>query len=316
MKALILAGGFATRLWPITEKRAKPLMYINGKPIISHIVDRIPPNFEIIISTNQSFQEEFFAWRNTYPNRKIKIFIEDSGSDKFKKGALGATALVIQQEKITEDLLLLAGDNYFGFSIPEFMHFFKDQPLLAVYDIKDKSEARKYGVVITNQNQVQAFEEKPLKPSSTLVSTGCYIFPQKNLKDIIYYAQEKNDDLGGVFEYMLKQGETIHYFPFNEEWYDIGSFNSYISAHQNIQGNEIIIEKTTKTDQKSQLIGAVYIGKYSSIQNSIIENSIIMNNCQIKNTVIRNCIIDQNTNIKNIDLNHKMIREGLEIKNN
>ncbi len=148
MKVLILAGGFATRLWPITEKRAKSLMYLHGKPIISHIVDRIPPNFEIIVCTNKAFEHDFYAWRSTYASRKIKIFIEDSASEEFKKGALGATALVIKNEKIEEDLMLIAGDNYFGFSIMNFMKRNQGNPFIAVYDVNDTKEARKYGVVM------------------------------------------------------------------------------------------------------------------------------------------------------------------------
>lgn len=287
-------------------------MYLAGKPIISHLIEKIPEDMEVIVSTNKVFQEDFFAWRNTFPHRKIKIFIEDSGSEDFKKGALGATALVIQEEKLEEDLMLLAGDNIFGFSMEDFLGSYKENPLLAVYDVKSHDEAKKFGIVITDDEYVIDFQEKPQEPKSTLASTGCYIFPKKNLSDIIHYAKEKNDDLGGIFEYMLTQGEKIHYYSFDDEWYDIGSFSAYLSAHKDKQADEKIVHEAS-IDKSSDLSGAVYLGKNTIVENSHIQDSIIMENCVIRNCVIRNCVIDKNTHIEGIDLNHKIIREGTEI---
>ena len=265
MRSIILAGGFATRLWPLTESKAKPLLHLKDKPLISHIVEALPREMEVIVSTNAVFAEEFEKWKQNYSDRPIKIFVEDSGSDEFKKGALGATAFVIQEEKIEEDLMLIAGDNYFGFKMNEFIGKFEGNPMLAAFDIEDFEKAKKFGVVVKQDGKVIGFQEKPENPASTLVSTGCYIFPQKNLPDIVHYAKEHNDDLGGVFEYLLQKGEPIDVFGFKENWVDIGSFEAYLKANRDLIGDQVIKQEGV-IDENNEFLGSIFIGKNSKFQ--------------------------------------------------
>ena len=143
-----------------------------------------------------------------------------------------------------------------------------------------------------------------------------YVFPQKNLQDIIDYAQHKNDDLGGVFEYLLNEKkQQIDYFSFDKGWYDIGSFVSYMNAHKYLQKNTKIQGNGCLVDSKSQLEGAVFLGEKTQIINSYIQDSIILNDCLIKNCVIRNSVIDHSSNLNNIDLTQKMIRAKSKIQN-
>lgn len=314
MKAIILAGGFATRLWPLTENKAKPLLHLKDKPLISHIVEKIPKDIEIIVSTNAVFEEEFNNWAKDYPDRPLKIFVEDSESDEFKKGALGATAFVIGEKKIDEDLMLIAGDNYIEFDMNAFINHFDENPLLAAYDIKDLTQAGKFGVVVQREGHVHEFQEKPENPKSTLVSTGCYIFPKRNLKDIADYAKEKNDDLGGIFEYLLKQGEPIKVFRFEERWIDIGSFDAYLKANRELIGNQVIENPGVQKEGNNKLLGGIFLGDNVYIKDSILDNVVVLKNCHIDNCVIRNCVIDENCTLKNLDLSHKMIRQGSEIE--
>ena len=314
MKAIILAGGFATRLWPLTEKKAKPLLFLKDKTIISHIVENIPDEIEIIISTNAVFKKDFLDWAKLHSNKKIEIFVEDSITDDFKKGALGATALVIQEKNIDDDLMLIAGDNYFGFKMQDFISAYKGNSIIATYDIEDLNEAKKFGVIISKDNKIIEFQEKPENPKSTLVGTGCYIFPKKHLKDIVHYAKENNDDLGGIFEYLLKKHEEINTFIFKENWFDIGSFSGYLNANKILLNNQIIKEDDDmEKAENNDFINGVYIAKSCKIKNSTIENSIILKNCEIDNCVIRNSIVDEGSKLKGIDLNYQMIRAGSEI---
>jgi len=313
MKCIILAGGFATRLWPLTENKAKPLLHLKDRPIISHIVDGLPEDMEIIISTNAVFENEFKKWAEDYAGRPIKIFVEDSFDDEFKKGALGATAMVIGHEKLDEDLLLIAGDNYFGFKMKDFINSYQDNPILAAYDIRDLNLAKRFGVVVARDGQVVEFQEKPQEPKSTLVSTGCYIFPKENLDDIVEYAKEKNDDLGGIFEYLLKKGAPVNVFSFQEKWFDVGSFEGYLEANRELLDNQVI-ENGQVEKQDSTFKGGVYLGDHTIIRKSSLENTVILKNSKIVNCVLRNCIVDEGAELKNIDLSHKMIRQGSRIE--
>ena len=154
MKAFILAGGFATRLWPLTEKRAKPLLPLAGKPIISHIVEKIPEDIPITVSTNAVFMEGFEQWKKDLNRDNLEILIEDTRSDDQKLGALGAVSQWIQSESIDEDVLLLTGDNYFGFEISDFIEAYSNgTPILAAFDIGDEIKARSFGTVILEKSK-------------------------------------------------------------------------------------------------------------------------------------------------------------------
>ena len=318
MKCIILAGGFATRLWPLTENKAKPLLHLKDKPLISHTVEGLPKDMEIIISTNAVFEDEFKKWAKQYSDRPIKIFVEDSVEDEFKKGALGATALVIENNpelgSENEDLLLIAGDNYFGFKMTDFLEAYQGNPLLAAYDIGNLDSAKKFGVVVARDGQVVEFQEKPQNPRSTLVSTGCYLIPQKNLIDIIEFAKQKKDNLGGIFEYLLQKGEVINVFTFRGKWFDIGSFEGCIKANQELLDNKTIENGQVVKIGANQFKGGVYLADNTYIQNSTIENSVVLKGSKIINCVIRNCIVDEKSKLRNIDLSHKMIRQGSRIE--
>ena len=151
MHSFILAGGFATRLWPLTEKRAKPLLPLAGKPILTHIVEKIPQNIPITVSTNAVFQDGFEKWKEGI-GREVEILIEDTNHDDHKLGALGAVAKWVTDAKIEEDVLLLTGDNYIGFELTDFIEAYnKDTPLLAAHDIKDKEQAKSFGTVVLDE---------------------------------------------------------------------------------------------------------------------------------------------------------------------
>ena len=310
--ALILAGGFATRLWPLTEKRAKPLLPLAGKTLISHIIATIPVRIPIIISTNQQFKESFESLKNAHSDRKIDIFIEDSHSDQTKKGALAATALVIEEFKLDHPLLLIAGDNYFGFDMQHFLSAYRGKTLLASFDTKSLQQAKQFGVVEVKNGRLIGFVEKPSDPRSTLISTGCYLFSPADLPSIQAYAHIANDNLGGIFEFLLEKAQEIEVYSFEEDWVDIGSFASYLDAHRLLMPENQISGDSRL--ENTDIGRAVQVGKGCSIKNSSLNEVIIMENCEITDANLRGCIIDENCQISGVDLNHKMIRAGSIIR--
>lgn len=312
MRCVILAGGFATRLWPLSEKRAKPMLHLKDRPLLAHITDNLPADIPVIISVNEAFADGIKAWA-ARQSRPMEVMVESARNDEGKLGALAAVARVIETAGIDEELLLVAGDNYFGFRMADFLARFQGNPLLAAFDIKDKEAAKKFGVVLRKDGRVTGFQEKPEHPESTLVSTGCYLFPRKNLPDIVEFAKEHNDNLGGIFEHLLKKGETVDVFGFSEGWYDIGSFEAYLQANADLLGGAVIKE-TGVTDENNRFENGVFIGANTRLKDSIIDNCVILNDCVIEDCVLRNCVVDEKCRLKGVDFSHQMIRAGSKIE--
>lgn len=313
MKAFILAGGFATRLWPLTEKRAKPLLPLAGKPMLTHIVEQIPADIPVTVSTNAAFGEGFEEWKKTIAREHVTIAIEQTTHDDQKLGTNGAVAQWILQEKIDDDLLLIAGDNYMGFSMNTFIAQFKGSPLLAAYDIGDLSEASRYGTVITDASgRVTAFEEKPREPKTTLVSTGCYLIPASCLPVLVDYAKDHPDHIGGIFEEFLKRGIAVESFGFTEPWFDIGSFESYIEATRTLVRDNHISGPGSSMEN-TECTGSIVMGHRCRVTNSKLEDVVLFDDCIIDDCVLEKCIVDNGCTLKNVDLSGKMLREGTKL---
>lgn len=308
MKALILAGGFATRLWPLSEKRTKPLLPVGGKPILSHLVEKIPLGLEIIVSTNEQFREHFEDWKEKISRKNLDILIEPSKSEKDKKGAVAAIGYALEQKNIADDLLVLAGDNLLDFDLGDFIKKFKGNALVAVYDIGSKEAAKKFGVLDIKDNKIIDFEEKPLHPKSSTVSTLCYILPKKTLGFLKKFAQKGKDNAGDFIAYLVKDTPfDIEPFIFSGFWFDIGSFEAYLEANKRLQ-KEPIVSSKARVSSDSKIIGSSFIRDGSTIECSTIENSVIMENCKVINSTLRNCVIDDGCVIKDITLENQLIK--------
>ncbi len=330
MRAFILAGGFATRLWPLTEKRAKPLLPLAGEPLLTHLVKKIPSGIPTTISTNAVFADDFEKWKqacHAEPGRSvtrggdnISILIEDSDHEDKKLGALGAVAKWITEENINEDVLLIAGDNYVGFSISDFISKFSGKPLLAAFDIRDLEQAKKFGIVITDSSpdpttgtyRVTGFQEKPEKPESTLVSTGCYVLPVDSLQTLVAYAKDHPDNIGGIFEHFLSKNMEVACASFAEPWFDIGSFDAYLNATRELVG-ENVLRAEGVIDRETEFEGSIVLGKNSKVARSKLRNVVMFEDCEVEDCVLENCVIDNGCVMRGVDLSGKMVREGTHL---
>src|SRR3954470_6542159 len=178
MNILILAAGYATRLYPLTLTKAKPLLEVAGKRMMEWVIDNLEPIEgieKVFVVTNSKFAADFQAWADGYARKHAKLAFEivndGSTSDADKLGAIGDIHLVIDRAGLANsDLLVVAGDNLFNESLGEFGAFCRKhkQPVLGVYDVGSMDEAKKYGVVAVNDEGVIAqFVEKPAEPPST-----------------------------------------------------------------------------------------------------------------------------------------------------
>ena len=240
MKVLILAAGYGTRLQAISKNTAKPLLPINGKPLIDFILDRIVDlkNLtEIIVVTNSKFYADFQNWARSHKQVKIPIQVLNDGSTapENRLGSIGDINFVLHQVKMEEDLLVVGGDNLFDYSLADYTFFAqKNRPAatIGLYDIGNLSEATKYGVVaIDAKGKVTSFEEKPPQPKSTFISMCCYYFPVASFSLVKRYLESSNkSDLAGDYIKWLSLNSEVYGFKFNGKWYDIGSVESYHEA--------------------------------------------------------------------------------------
>jgi len=234
MNVLILAAGYATRLYPLTLKRAKPLLAVGGKPIIEWLVDNLVgiPDLETIhVVTNDKFAADFQAWSQQYqkrhPELKFKIVNDGSKSDDDKLGAIGDIDFVLTQENLSgSSFLIAAGDNLFTDSLADFVAYAKgSEATVAVHDVGDAEAIKKYGNIAVNaEGIITRFEEKPQNPHGTLAAIALYYYSPAVLSLLrTYLAAGNNPDQPGRFVQWLYARKPVKTFQIKGKWLDIGS---------------------------------------------------------------------------------------------
>ncbi len=234
MNAIILAAGYATRLYPLTLNKAKPLLVVGGKPIIEWVVDNlvgIPDLETIYVVTNDKFAADFQAWSERYqdqhPEFKFKIINDGSKSDEDKLGAIGDINFVITRENLMRNnLLIVAGDNLFTESLTDFVVCAKEtEATVAVYDVGDLEAIKKYGnIAVDAEGIITRFEEKPEKPRGTLAAIALYYYSPAVLSLLTtYLAAGNNPDQPGRFVQWLYTRKPVKTFQIKGKWLDIGS---------------------------------------------------------------------------------------------
>jgi glucose-1-phosphate thymidylyltransferase len=240
MTVLILAAGYATRLYPLTLNTPKPLLKVGRGLIIEHIFGKIAQLDGVsrcFIITNDKFFENFRKWAAAFAFKApIEVINDETASNETRLGAVGDIEFAIKKKGIREDLLVIGGDNLFEFSLRAFTAFARQRSpdaSFAVFDIQDRKKASLYGVVETDagDGRVVGFEEKPASPRSALISTCVYYFPLERLKFISdFIASGHRADATGNYIKWLSQNSKVFAFAFKEAWYDIGDFKSLEEA--------------------------------------------------------------------------------------
>ncbi|MFC2108184.1 sugar phosphate nucleotidyltransferase [Candidatus Bipolaricaulota bacterium] len=300
MKTIILAGGYATRFYPITAWRAKPLLPVAGKPIINYLLDSYPFSDRPIVTTNRRFAEQFATWKNQ-SGHDVEIVVEETRAEEEKLGTVGSISYLIQMLGLDEDLLIIGADNIFEFSFRSFLDAYQGHPLIALSDIGDIERVRgRYGVAVVEDGRIVEFQEKPQDPRSSLASTACYIYP----KEVLPYFREfvegatAGRDAPGYFNAWLLKTKSIRMdaFIFNTGWYDIGDRASYIEATQRYA--------STDTWQGEDVV----------IENSVVKDSVLFDGVKIINSSIAGCVIDRRAHLDGVTLSDCLIGEGTVIK--
>src|SRR5580765_1526202 len=243
MKIIILAAGYATRLYPLTLTRPKPLLPVAGKPMIDHVLDNLAPIGgidRVYIVTNAKFAGQFQEWADEYHARESKldftIVNDGSTDDRNKLGAIGDLHLVLTREKLDDDIIVVAGDNLFSQTLEGFGQFARQKkaPVLAVYDVGNVEEIKKYNAItMDGTSQITFFEEKPKQPASTLTGIALYYYPKSSLPLINQYIAERNNpDQPGRLVQWLYPRTPVYTWRVPGIWFDIGSKDALDEANR------------------------------------------------------------------------------------
>ncbi len=243
MKVIILAAGYATRLYPLTLTQPKPLLGVAGKPMVDYVLDNLatlPGLDRVYLVTNAKFAEHFERWAENYRATKAKlnftIFNDGSTDDSNKLGAIGDLNLILDREKIDDDIVVVAGDNLFSQTLEAFGTFSlaKNQPVLGIYDVGSLDQARKYGVVdVDASGRIVSFEEKPQHPASSQIGIALYYYPKAVLPLIRQYVAEGNnpDQPGRLIQWLYPR-TPVYTWNVPGLWFDIGSKETLEEANR------------------------------------------------------------------------------------
>jgi glucose-1-phosphate thymidylyltransferase len=243
MNVLILAAGYATRLYPLTLKKAKPLLEVAGKPMIDWVLDNLAgvPDLETVyVVTNSKFVKDFQTWADEYQRRKpgltLKIINDGSTDDSDKLGAIGDITLVVTREDLgNKDLIVVGGDNLFSESLKDFVRAAKgSEATLATYDVGDLEAIKKYSSITTDAaGIITEFEEKPADPKNTLTGIALYYFSAEVVPLFTtYVAAGNNPDQPGRFIQWLYSRKPVKTYQIKGTWFDIGSKETLEEANQ------------------------------------------------------------------------------------
>ncbi|CCQ34564.1 Glucose-1-phosphate thymidylyltransferase protein [Halorhabdus tiamatea SARL4B] len=320
MQAVVLAGGYATRLWPVTRNRPKMLLPIGETTVIDRVLaeleadDRIE---DVYVSTNERFAEDFLDHIEGTDFEKPTLSVEETVEEDEKFGVVGALAQLVDREGLAgDDLLVVAGDNLISFDVSEFLDTFaeKDAPTLAAYDVGSRERAKAYGLINVDGEHVVDFQEKPADPDSTLVSIACYAFPAADVRFEEYLADDNNPDEPGWFIEWLVDHSDVYAFTFDDAWFDIGTPESYLDAiGWALDGESVVADSATV--ENTEIGENVHVLPGAEIVDSTVEDSIVFADATVRDCELRNSIIDRETHVENLDLAGALIGAHTEITN-
>jgi len=243
MKVVILAAGYATRLYPLTLTQPKPLLPVAGKPMIEYVLDNLAPIRgiqRVFVATNAKFAVPMQKWADAYHVAHSKLdftIVNDGSTDESNKlGAIGDLHLVITREQVDDDTIVVAGDNLFSHSLENFGSFCREKnaPVLAVYDVGNLEQIKKYAAITMDRDgRITFFEEKPKNPTSTVTGIALYYYPRRVLPMISQYINEGNNpDQPGRLVQWLYPRTPVYTWTVPGLWYDIGSNETLEEANR------------------------------------------------------------------------------------
>ena len=231
MKCIILAAGYATRLYPLTENFPKPLLEVGGKPILDWLIEDIGDSVdEFIVVTNHKFSNIFNDWAQKRPE-KIRIIDDGTESNETRLGAVKDIQVAVMCVRADCDYLVMAGDNMLDFSLRSFIDYQKSVRTSGVMAHEEHRLAalQKTAVITTTEDgRITSYEEKPKEPKGNLAVPPFYIYRSKDIVRIQEALDDGcNADAPGSFAAWLSRHTDMHAYVMPGHRYDIGDIASY-----------------------------------------------------------------------------------------
>lgn len=240
MKNIVIAAGYATRLYPLTENFPKPLLEIGNTTILGRLIDDIDKNpavTEHIIITNHKFFHHFEAWKNNIKtNKPITLLDDGTETNETRLGAVCDLLLALNTFSIDDDILVIAADNILDFSLNDFILEFqrKGTSLIMCHHEPDLKALQRTGVVaLDEQMKVLVMQEKPEKPVANWAVPPFYIYKKEDIPLILHSLEHgcKFDAPGNLAHYLIEV-TTLHAWQMNGKRFDIGTLESYHKAQE------------------------------------------------------------------------------------
>ena len=242
MDVIVLAGGFAKRMWPLTKNKPKQLLELAGKPMLNYVLDSLNSlDFErIIISINSFFAPQFKNYLSSNSEfQKVELFIEESTNENEKLGALGALNLLFKKKSIVGPVFIVGGDNLSDFDLKRMVDLYEksNSDVIGLFDVEDTELAKLYGIVNLEGNRIVNFVEKPSLPPSTLAATAYWLLSKSGINNFFTYIKSGGDTdaMGNFLSWNVKRSSVLS-VSFKGSWFDIGSLESYSEAQNWLRG--------------------------------------------------------------------------------
>jgi len=250
MQAIVLAAGYATRLYPLTKDRPKPLLKVGEKTILEYLLERfneLQIIHKVYIITNDKFYEIFLNWVSAHKttdictNLEFDVINDGTKNNENRLGAIGDIQFVLSHRKIEDDLLVAAGDNVFTSSFKSMVNLFneKNADVVLAHPVESLEKLKRSGVMTLDQNQrVIGFEEKPPNPKSNLMGPAFYMYKKSTLPLFDRYITEGNQpDAPGNFTAWLHMKKQVYAHVMKEQYFDIGTLDAYHRVCEKFKNN-------------------------------------------------------------------------------
>lgn len=240
MTAIILAAGYATRMYPLTLNFPKPLLEVGEKKIIDHLLDDLVQSGveRTVVVSNHKFIDQFTSWADTREN----VIVLDDGSvdNDHRLGAVKDIEFAIEKANIDDDIVVLAGDNVLNFSLSSFIKYGKEQKTTCImrHEQRDINKLRKTGVIVIDDNDlVLEMDEKPQEPKSIWAVPPFYYYTKEDIK-LVKEGIESGcgTDAPGSFISWLVKKKPVHAFLMPGERFDVGSIEGYEKIKKEYKG--------------------------------------------------------------------------------